>query len=217
MWKLIKTDYQYTKTVITVLLLTLIVLSIVNIFSKGSTFLPQLWLISLGFIGAFAGSEEVKTKRIRLHSGLPIPLKTINLMRYVSFSIYWGFLLVLYFISTLVRNFFTFEWKIIQQMLIMTGGIFTIVSAMNINQDLLHCYQKKGVSYPLRIISIIIAVTGAVIYLGYFNLKGQTSLFNKLAQIQYIESFSAIAFFIIGMLSMLLSIFVFNKRISYLE
>ena len=117
----------------------------------------------------------------------------------------------------MLRNSFEIRIEIIWQMLVMTGGIYIIVAAMNINVDLLHCYHQKNFSLPLRIISITVAVASAGIYLSYFNLKEQTTIFSKLAQIGHFESFGSIIFFIAGMLFMLLSILVFNKRISYLE
>jgi len=214
MWKWIKSDIIYHKRLFLILYGFLLPLFVVNaIWFSSEKDMPKIIFLTLPVLGIFAGSEEVKTKQIRLLVGLPLPLRKIGLGRFVIFIGFWSSLMLLFALSVGIRHWPQLTIRYLWQILSMTGTVFIIVSCMQLNFDWQYCFCQPGLRVGLRWLAIFVAIAFTVFYFMVFAEQINLYFIFKI----FYSAGGSFFLMISGMALMLLSITVFKRRLSYLE
>jgi hypothetical protein len=218
MWKLIKADLEYNRTLF-IFLYSIIFVSVLANSIRGDLeeYLAILLFFSVVLIGILVGTEEVKTKRIRFLSELPLPVRQLGILRYPVFLTYWFSLMVLLWLSSLVSQQGDLGLDYLWWILTRTGSMFLMVAFMDLGQDLPFCVKDKGPGIALKSIAILFGIIGGpFIYFATNAGRQSDPIFISLSEI-FITASGAIGLFVFSLLLILVSIYVYEQRRSYTE
>lgn len=218
MWKLIKADLEYNRTLF-IFLYSIIFVSVLANSIRGDLeeYLAILMFFSVVLIGILVGTEEVKTKRIRFLSELPLPVRQLGILRYPVFVTYWFSLMVLLWLSSLVSQQGHLGLDYLWWILTRTGSMFLMVAFMDLGQDLPFCVKDKGPGIALKSIAILFGIIGGpFIYFATNAGRQSDPIFISLSEI-FITASGAIGLFVFSLLLILVSIYVYEQRQSYTE
>lgn len=218
MWQLIKTDIVYNKAVFVVLYGIIFCAVILNAIWGGlEEGVSRLMLVSVGLLGIVTGSEEKKTKRIRLFAQLPLRVREHGIMRFPVLSLYWLSLMVLLWISSLVSRQGDLGLDYLWFLLTKTGLILILAACMTISQDVPFCFTQRVPGIVLGVLTILCAIGAAFLYFfATIFEEWPASITRFLAHI-FITPVGALGLLLAGLLGVLLSIFVFENRKAYTE
>jgi hypothetical protein len=105
MWPLLKAEIFYNKAVFITLYSIIVPAAALNAILGGlEEHVSRLMLVSVGLLGIVIGTEEIKTKRIRLSVQLPISIRQNGIMLFPVFFMYWMSLMVVLWISSLISR-----------------------------------------------------------------------------------------------------------------
>jgi len=218
MWKLIKADIEYNRTLF-IFLYSIIFVSVLANSIRGDLeeFLTIVMFFSVILIGTVAGIEEVKTKRVRFFSGLPLQVRQLGILRYPIFLAYWFSLMILLWLSSLVSQQGHLGLDYLWWILTRTGSMFLMVAFMDLGQDLPFCVKNKGPGIALKSIAILFGILGGPFVYFATNAGRQSDpIFVSLSEV-FITASGAIGLFIFSLVLILVSIYVYEQRRSYTE
>jgi hypothetical protein len=161
-------------------------------------------------------NEEKKTRRIRLYARLPVPLRHIGKSRYPVLLAYWFSLVLLICMSSYIsKPFGTIElsyWEILS--FAATGPL--LAAGMTIHLDLKFNCIHPGKKLALRSLLVLLSVVIIVFYFATY-LTNASRFFDlpPFLIFQYSSIAITLCCFTIGL--MILSLFVFERRQSFLE
>jgi hypothetical protein len=218
MWRMIKADIAYYRTLFFILYSTLFVAVIINAVRTGFVeILSSLMFISVGMIGIVAGIEEVKTKRVRFFSALPLTVRQLGILRYPVFVAYWLSLMALLYLSSLLSRQGHVSLDHLWWILTRTGSMFIMVACMDLGQDLPFCVKDKGPGLALKWIAILFGIFGGPFVYFATNSRTQSDkIFMALSEF-FETSTGAIGLLLFSLGLMVLSIWVYEQRKSYTE
>jgi hypothetical protein len=218
MWRMIKADIAYNRTLFIVLYSALFGAVIINAARPGfAEILSSLMFFSVVMIGIVAGIEEVKTKRVRFFSGLPIAVRQMGIVRYPVFVTYWVSLMVLLYLSSLLSRQGHVGLDYLWWILTRTGSMFIMVACMDLGQDLPFCFKDKGPGLVLKWIAILFGIFGGPFVYFVTNPRRQSDqIFRALSEF-FGASTGAIGLVLFSLGLMGLSIWVYEQRRSFTE
>lgn len=218
MWRMIKADIAYNRALFIILYGALFVAVVINAVRPGfAEILSSLMFFSVVMIGIVAGIEEVKTKRVRFFSGLPVSVKQLGIMRYPVFVAYWSSLMALLYLSSLLSRQghagLDYLWWIHTR----TGSMFIMVACMDLSQDLPFCVKDKGPGLVMKSIALLLGIFGGPFIYFATNPRSQSDQIFKALSGFFETSTAAIGLVLLSLGLMVLSIQVYELRRSYTE
>jgi hypothetical protein len=215
---MIKADIAYNRALFIVLYSATFIAVVVNAIQADlEEPLSSLMFFSVVMIGIVAGIEEIKTKRGRFFSGLPLPVRQLGIMRYPIFVTYWLSLMVLLWVSSLLSQQGHLGLDYLWWVLTRTGSMFIMVTCMDLGQDLPFCVKDKGPGIVLKWVAILFGIFGGPFVYFATNPKRQSDQIFKALSEFFETSAGAIGLFLLGLGLMTLSIWVYEQRKSYAE
>lgn len=218
LWQLVKTDVAYNQSVFIALYGILVPAAVLNAVLGGlEEHISRLMLVSVGLLGIIIGSEEIKTKRIRLPVQLPVAIRKNGMMRFPVVSMYWVSLMLMLWISSLISRQGDLTLSYLWFILVKSALIMIVVSCMGIGQDVPFCFIRRITGDIFKISAKLCAVGAAFLY--FFSTPfedwppGVTVFLSKI----FISPAGALGLFVFGLGLILLSVFVFEHRKSYAE
>jgi len=227
MWKLFKADGEYNRFINIIQWPVILMLFAANsIRGNLETFAANVMFWLLMVIAMVAGIEYVKTKRIRLLAGLPLPVRRLALYRYLGIVLGWSIWMAFLILSSLISKRGHLDLHYAYWVLLKTGSIFIFVGGVNLATDLYYFVpDRKMDKFLIRyivgsILWTIIGIAGPFFYLfvsefthGY---QGQRVFWAGLTEMLY--SFpGALGILLAGLIFMALDVYIFERRRSYLE
>ncbi len=218
MLRVIKADIDYNRALFIVLYSATFVAVIINAVRTGFVeILSSLMFFSVVMIGIVAGIEELKTKRVRFYSGLPLPARQLGILRYPVFVTYWLSLMVLLWLSSLVSQQGHLGLDYLWWILTRTGSMFIMVVCMDLGQDLPFCVKHRGSGITLKWIAILFGIFGGpFVYFATNMRRPSDRIFIALSEF-FETSAGAIGLFLFSFCLMALSIWVYEQRRVYTE
>lgn len=218
MWRMIKADIAYNRTLFIFLYSALFVAVIINALRPGfAEILSSLMFFSVVMIGIMAGIEEVKTKRVRFFSGLPIAIRQLGIMRYPVFVAYWSSLMALLYLSSFLSRQVHMGLDYLWWILTRTGSMFIMVACMDLGQDLPFCVKDKALGLALKWIAILLGIFGGPFVYFATNPQRQSDQIFKALSECFGTSAGAIGLILFSIGLMVLSIWIYEQRKSYTE
>jgi hypothetical protein len=217
MWNMIKADIVYDR-VLFVFLYSVVFLAVATnaIVGKLEEALATLMFFSVVVIGITAGIEEIKTKRIRFFAGLPIPVRQLGVLRYPLFVAYWVSLMILLWFSTLISKQGHVGLDYLWWILTRTSTVFIWIACMNLSQDFTFFYKTKGPRYILKWTVLLFGVFGGPFIYFVTNPLYQSDLVFFFVSDMVLNPSGALALFLLSLGLMALSVFVYERRRSYI-
>ncbi|UCE41210.1 MAG: hypothetical protein JSV17_17555 [Candidatus Aminicenantes bacterium] len=218
MWKMIKADIEYNKTLF-IFLYSVVFLAVLSNAIKGylEEQLTMLMFFSVVVIGVTAGIEEIKTKRIRFFSGLPISVKRLGVFRYSVFVPYWLSLMVFLWFSSLVSQKAQMGLEYLWWILTRTGAVFIWIACMNLSQDFTFVYRSKGPGYALKWTVLLFGVFGGPLVYFATNPRYQSDPFFSFISDVFLSPTGGMGLFFLSLGLLAMSVLVYKKRKSYTE
>jgi hypothetical protein len=217
-WKLIKTDIVYNQAIFIVLFGVVIATAVLNaIFGELEEHVSRLMLVSVGVLGLVSGTEEIKTKRIRLPVQLPISIRMNGILRFPVISMCWMSFMVILWISSLISRqgdlSLTYLWFILAK----TALILAMVSCMSIGQDVPFCFVQRVPGDILKILAKLCAIGAAFLYFFSTPFEDWPPVVIEFLSAILISPAGALGLLVLGFGLVALSVFVFERRKSYTE
>jgi hypothetical protein len=218
MWNMIKADIAYNR-VLFFLLYSVVFLAVITnaILGDLEEKLSTLMFFSVVVIGITVGIEEIKTKRIRFFTGLPLPVRQLGIFRYPVFVAYWASLMILLWLSTLISQQAQIDLDYLWWILTRAGAVFIWIVCMGLSQDFPFCYKKKGPGYVLKWMFLLFGVFGGPFVYFVTNPRKQPDPFFSSLSDVFITPTGALGLFLLSLSLMALSIYVYERRRSYTE
>jgi hypothetical protein len=179
--------------------------------------LSTLMFFSVVVIGITAGIEEIKTKRIRYFTLLPVPVRQLGIFRYSVFVPYWSSLMILLWLSTLISQKGHVSLDYLWWILTRTGSVFIWIACMNLSQDSTFVYKSKGLGYLLKWMVLLFGVFGGPFIYFVTNFRYQSDPIFSFVSDVFFSPTGALGLFLLSISLMVLSIYIYELRKSYKE
>jgi hypothetical protein len=218
MWRLIKTDVVYYRAVFIALYGIVIAAAVLNaIFGELEEHVSRLMLVSVGILGVISGSEEIKTKRIRLPVQLPIPIRLNGILRFPVIAMFWMSFMVILWVSSLVSRQGNLDADYLWFILVKTALILAMVSFMGIGQDVPFCFIQRVPGDILRVLTKLCAISAAFLYFFSTPFEDWPPVVTEFLSKILISPTGALGLLVFGFGLVVLSVFVFERRKAYTE
>lgn len=218
MWNIIKADIAYNGVLFVILYSVVLIAAVMNaIIGNLEEQLAILMYFSVVVIGVTAGLEEIKSKRIRFITGLPLPVRHLGILRYPVFAAYWASLMVLLWLSSLISRQGHIGLDYLWWILTRTGAVFIWIACMDLSQDFPFCYKTKGPGYFFKWLVLLLGVFGGPFVYFVTNFRYQSDPIFSFVSDVLLTPTGALGLFFLSIALMALSIFVYEMRKSYAE
>jgi hypothetical protein len=218
MWEMIKSDIAYNKVLFVFLYSVVFFAAVTNaIIGNLEEQLATMMFFSVVVIGVTAGIEEIKTKRVRYFSGLPISIRHLGIFQYSVFVPYWTSLMILLWFSTLINQKGQVGLEYLWWILTRTGAVFIWIFCMSLSQDFPFCFKTKSPGYVFKWMTLLFGVFGGPLIYFATNPRGQMDPFFSSLSAVFSTPTGALGLFLLSLSFMVLSVFVYAHRRSYTE
>jgi hypothetical protein len=218
MWRLIKSDVKYNQAVFLGLYGIIVTVSILNAIWGGlEEHISRLMLVSVGFLGIVVGSEEMKTKRIRMPVQLPVSIRMNGILRFPMISAYWISLMGILWISSLISRKGDLTLSFLWFILVKTALILVMVSCMNMSLDVPFCFVRRIPGDILKFLAKMCAVGAAFLYFFSTPYEDWPPVVTAVLSKILVSPAGALGLLVLGFGLAVLSVFVFERRRSYAE
>jgi len=211
MWKLIKSEISYYKTLIVTLYIITIPFFILNVVVDNfEQYVARVMILILPIVGIITNREEKRSKKIPLHVRLPIPLRQIAISRLGVWLPFWISLMFLFWLSSLIGNHgHNTLWLILT---IMNAMIILMLFSIIIF-DLRYCFKIRVTGKRFMPILATISIILAILYV-FITFSNEARSFLTL---YLFTSGVASASALLCIVLLLVSVLIFERRKSYLE
>jgi hypothetical protein len=224
MWKLINADSEYNRIFNFIQWPIYFIAVLANSILGGLEESLAVLALVLGLvIGAATGTESLKTKRIRLLSGLPLPVRKLGIFRHYGLVVGWLTIMTLIFLSSLISRRGHLGPDYVWWVLTKIGSIFIFAGCMNLATDLFYCVKDKKLERALmRWIAspflVMASMIGGLLYL--FTVYGP-GIYRGWFLVNLSEMFlsfpGAFGVLLVGLALLMLDVYVYERRRSYTE
>jgi hypothetical protein len=226
MLKLINAYSRYNRLVNYIQWPVILVLVIANAINGGlENRIAAVMFYMAIFLGIIEATEEIKSRRIRLLAGLPVPVRTLGLYRHFGLFVGWTSWMTLLFLSSVIsrggQDIPAYLWQALGRI----GGMFVFVGFMSLATDLVFCFREtrrnkilgQWVVAPILIISGIFF--GPILYFSVLSTPRPEGGNNLLVHLfSFVTSTpGALGYFVVGLAALALDAYCFERRRSYLE
>lgn len=214
MWKLIKSEISYYKTLIVTMYIVTIPFFILNtVVDNFEEYVARLMILILPIIGIITNREEKRSKKIPLYVRLPIPLRQIAIARLGVWLPFWISLMLFFWFSSFIGNNRHIEEATAWLILTIMNVMITLMLLSIFVFDLRYCCKIKIAGKRFMPILALISIILAVFYvLITFSKEARSVLIQHLftQQIAVVSGVFCVVLFV-------LSVLIFERRKSYLE
>jgi hypothetical protein len=226
MWKLLSADSGYSQWIYYIQWPVILLLVVWNSIRGNLEGPITLVMFFLGILfGAVIGSEWVKTKRVRLLAGLPLPVRSFGLRRHFGTVRGWAIWMSLLFLSSLISKRGHLDLNYLWWMLTKSGSIFIFVGGICLPTNLFFYvrdrkFEKRLIQGFVQPLLLLVGFTGLFLYLfvaeGGLDVHGQRVFWAPLTEI--VHTFpGALSVLLTGFILLALDSYVFERRRSYLD
>ncbi|MGD8538557.1 MAG: hypothetical protein PVI66_07555 [Candidatus Aminicenantes bacterium] len=218
MWRLIKSDIEYNRVAFLALYGIVVSACVLNAIWGGlEEHISRLMLVSVSILGIVVGSEEIKTKRIRLPVLLPISIRSNGILRFPVMFLYWISLMIILWVSSLISLQGNLGLPYLWFILVKTALIMATASSMNVSMDVPYCFIHRIPGDILKVFAKLFAVGAAFLYFFSTPYEDWPPVVTRYLSEIFISATGALALLIVGFGLAGLSVFVFEHRRSYAE
>ena len=218
MWRLVKSDMKYNQATFLAFYGVIIAAAILNAIWGGlEEHISRLMLVSVGVLGIVIGSEEIKTKRVRLPVQLPVPIRANGILRFPVMFLYWVSLMVILWISSLISLQGNLGLPYLWFILVKTALIVVMVSSMNISMDVPFCFIRQIPGDILRVLAKLCAVCAAFVYFFSTPYEDWPPVVTEFLSAIFISPAGALGLLVLGLGFAVLSVYVFEWRKAFTE
>ncbi len=218
MWKMMKADIAYDRVLFIFLYAVVFIAAAINVvFGNLEEQLSTLMFFSVVVIGITSGIEEIKTKRIRLLAGLPVPIGQQGIFRYSVFVPYWVSLMILLWLSILISQHGHVSLDYLWWLLTRSGAMFIWIACMNLSQDLPFLFKTKGPGHVLRWMNLLFGVFGGPFIYFVTNFRYQSDPIFSFVSDVLLTPTGALGLLFFSLSLIALSVYVYERRKSYTE
>jgi hypothetical protein len=215
---LIKSDIEYNQATFIVLYGIIVSASVLNAIWGGlEEHISRLMLVSVSVLGIVIGSEEIKTKRIRLPVQMPISIRQNGILRFPVMSMYWVTLMVILWISSLISRQGDLGILYLWFILVKTALILVMLSSMNISQDVPFCFVHRIPGDIFKVLAKLCAICAAFLYFFSTPYEDWPPVVTEFLSKIFISPAGTLGLLMLGFGLAVLSVFVFEHRRSYTE
>jgi hypothetical protein len=227
MWKLFSLDSDYNRFLNIIQWPVILILVAANSIRGGlerTAAIIMFWLFM--FITLVVGTEYVKTKRIRLLAGLPLPVRTLSLYRCFGIVIGWSTWMALLLFSSLISRGGHLGLDYLWWICTKTGSIFIFAGGINLATSM--CFfvrdRKLGKCLMYWIVCpflwLVSCIAGPFLYLFIsetaYGQHGQRIFWTPLSEIVRTVP-GAFGVLLAGFIFLALDAYVFERRRSFVE
>ena len=218
LWRLIKSDIEYNKATFLALYGIVVSACVLNAIWGGlEEHISRLMLVSVSVLGIVIGSEEIKTKRIRMPVQLPIPIRLNGILRFPVMFMYWVSFMVILWTSSLISRQADLGLPYLWFILVKTALIMAMISCMNMSQDVPFCFVRRVPGDILKVLAKLCAICAAFLYFFSTPYEDWPPVVTEFLSEIFISQPGALGLLILGFGLVVLSVFVFEHRRSYAE
>jgi hypothetical protein len=225
MWKLINADSEYNRIINIFQFSAVFIFFLANSILGGLEEILAIFLLMLGIvISSKVASESARTKRIRLLSGLPLPIRKLGVFRYYGLVSGWFIWMTFLFISSLISQRGHLGFAYLWWALTKIGSMFIFAGCLNLATNLYFCTKDKSLEKALTILIgapvlfIAAIVGGPGLYLFTINGPDKQHGQFSVALSKMLLSFpGTLSLLLVGLALLALDVYVYERRRSYLE
>lgn len=231
MWKLIKAEFTYYKTIMIMTHIIIFPILIAYVFFGGRAkghLLPDkwhvmaIWMVFFAALiaGGWALNDRLNQKRIRFYTLLPLSPGRLAIVRFALPVTVWSSLIFLYWIFYFMGSTGRIESHLLWHILYMTGLFFVIMVIRDLYNDLKYFLYGRRPTFMLGAAAFVII---QIIFWSYFlttySYYGVLPFgaLRKFVPTFLLSSFTAFISVFIGFGVAVCSIVLFRRRKSFLE
>ena len=228
MWKILKAQINYNKMVLIFCLLVIFVVIIPFIVQgwkvpeKSYPALRAVLFAMTAFVFLSNSVKYMKEKRDRFFHKLPLKLWEFGAARLTFVLLFWFSLMLLVCITFIIRNSI-FNYTYLCDLLSQTGFIMFMIGVVFFVRDIAFVFNFRNKRIIAGVLNFIIVICVYILFMLFVVSKNAMEISSSLISIktefnQLIGSSSgAVLFLLIGSTMLLISIFVFSRRKTFIE
>jgi hypothetical protein len=223
MWKLMRADFRYNRIAIVCLYGVFFIFALINsIFGNWEITLAIVMLVLVWFV-IIGTTAEIKTKKIRFMAALPVSARALGMHRVGGFICWWLGMLLMLLLSTLIGRHGHIGLDYVWWLLTLTGSIFMLIGFGTLSADLYFCVKDRKwgrrimnwVVSPL--LMILFGVSNGLYILAIKGSAWSDDLFLIRLSDALLTLPWAIVLFLLGCGLLVLTVFAYERRMSYTE
>ena len=214
MWKLIKAEWTYYRTIILILYAFILPFLILNTVMEGfEEHLGRAVFIAVPILSLAMNREEKKYRKNPFYSKLPVPLPLVGISRLAVWVPFWLSLVFLFGLSCMIGNHDRIGANLPWILLSFASSMIIFGSFATVILDLRYCFRGMVWDKTVTVGIIFLPWIVAVVYL-FATVSGPAGPY--LARIFFTPAGSR-TLILIAIFLLMLSGVVYNCRKSYLE
>lgn len=214
MWKLIRAEWTYYKTIIVILYAFILPFLILNAVTEGfEEHLGRAVFIAVPVLSIVMNSEEKKSKKNPFYSKLPVPVSLVGISRLAVWVPFWLSLVFLFGLSCMIGNHDRIGANLPWIVLTLASTMIIFGSFATVMLDLRYCFSGIVLDKTVTACIIFLPWIAAVIYL-FTTVSGPVGPY--LARIFFTTTGSS-TLILIAIFLAVSSVVVYQRRKSYLE
>ena len=163
MWKILKTEISYYKTILIIAYSIVLILQIDGLYGKiGITMAIVLIVYS------FINSESQKERRNRFHVSLPIPIRQLSIIHLLIMLFFQSGMFIIWLLIFL-KDHFGIDNAAIWSMLYANAFTLIVIYLLFIFNDLGFYGRKKYRIYFIIMIAFVLIAYAMLLYFGYMR------------------------------------------------
>lgn len=223
MWKLMQADFRCNRITTIYLYGFIFILALINSILGSWEKQLALAMFVLVWLVVIGSSVEIKNKKIRFMAALPVSPRAMGMYRVGAFACWWLGMLLMLFLSTLVSRQGHIGLDYFWWLLTLTGSMFLFIGFGTLSGDLYFCLEDR--KWGRRMMNWIVSPLLTLLFLASNGLYILAITVSVQSNDNFLIGLSkalwtfpwAIALFLLGCGLLVLTVFVYERRMSYTE
>jgi len=214
MWKVMKAEWTYHKTIILILYAFIMPFVILNAVVEGfEEHVGRAIFIAVPILSLAMNSEKKKSKKSPFYSKLPMSVRHVGISRLAVWVPFWLSCVFLFGVSCMIGEHDRIGTSLPWIVLTLTSSMVIFGSFATVVQDLRYCFRGVVLDRTVTVCIIFLPWIAAVIYLsatvcGPIGPYLATVFFTPTASLTVI---------LVAIILLVLSVVVYECRTSYVE
>ena len=225
MWKLMKANFRNNYIGAVIFFGIFFIGALINsVLGNWEIQLASLMLALVWLVGVIVGPAEIKTKKIRFMAMLPVSARALAIHQIAMFIIGWLGMIFMLFLSTIISRRGHIGPDYVYWLLTKTGSMFLLIGSSIIPLDLYFCVKDRKWGRPLMkwvlgpLFPAFTLTAGMALYI--FTIAGPARFSSPImiGSSELLLTFpGAFGLFLFGCATMILTVFVYERRKSYAD
>jgi hypothetical protein len=224
MWKLMRADFRYNRITPLCLYGVFFIFALINSIVGKMEYSLSIIMLVLVWIAILGLTVEIKTKKIRFMAALPVSTRALGMHRLGGFICWWLGMLLMLLLSTLISRHGHIGLDYVWWLLTITGSMFMFIGFGTLSADLYFCVKDmkwgRGIMNWI-VIPLLFTLLGAsnALYIFLTNKHFEPSdNFFLTGFLNALMTFpGAIGLLLLGCGLLVLTVFAYERRMSYTE